>query len=576
MIENAAKEKLVVARDIVENRIDDTYVYIEAYLNFMGNYVNKHAISDGAIIYDLLRFFTNHDSMKELIPLYEIMWIDKSGKVHAALRNNASDISLETSAEIVSHPEKCRSTPQKIRFGKVIKLDKLINSFCYGVTDSNQEYSGTLVAGLDLHKFENSIQKAIGDDTISFAVYNDNADIIYESPDNYISTHYRDSIKSYFFSADTLKDTLINVNNFQIVNPELIHIRHNFNNGTTVVIATKNFPTKLIAGKLLPLAVDLVFLVLVGTAITFFVYRRFVKPVLLLSRQTEQMVKGNTELGEQKFNYFELDNLAKTISRVVEQQKVSEENKQLNFLVKKIEAASYAKTEFIQNIQHELRTPLNHIIGSSEMLALEFAESIPKKYRQYLDTISKSGRSLLEIINNIIAIADYSSGKVSLQEETCSLKKIINDLMKAFKNKMEVAQIKCSSDIQVALPLVFLDRVQFSEALAYIIDNAIKFNKPQGKISITARQVRNRSIRLEIADTGIGIPNENLNKITKVFNDKDSLLADVHKGLGLGLSVANCIFDLHNIRLEAESTVDLGTKIIVIIPAIRTKEINYA
>lgn len=574
LIEDVAKEKMAFAYDVVDERMFNTYAYIEASLDFMGIYINKHAINDRAQIYDIFKLFTNHDNIKELIPLYEIMWLDKDDNTHTTLKNDPSHLSLETSPEILNLLTKCHLIPQKMRFGKIMNLDKPVNSFCYGVMDSNHKYSGTLVAGLDLRKFEDSIQYAIEDNTISFAIYNSLNDIVYESPDKYISTHYGDRIKGYFFNDPPLEDTFINFNSFKLFSPQLIYIHHNVSNNTVVVLTTnQNFAANLIADKLVPLAIDLLFLVLIGTTVTFFVYRRLVRPVLSLSNQAEQIAKGNTESGEQSFDYFELDNLAKAISKVAEQQKLRDENKQLNFLVQKAEAANQAKTAFIQNIQHELRTPLNHILGSSEMLASEYAKSIPKEYRQYIDMINQSGRTLLDTINNIIAVAEYSSGKVTLMEEVCSLKKIINDLLDAFSGRIKAAQLECVSDIQIALPLVLLDKVQFSEALAHIFDNAIKFNKPHGTISVVARLVNDGSIQLEIKDTGIGIAEENISKITGAFNETDSLLAKVHKGLGLGLSVANCIFELHGIRLEVESAINLGTKIIVIIPAIRTKEI---
>jgi signal transduction histidine kinase len=574
LIEDVVKEKLFLAHDIVENKLNQTSSYLAASLDFMGKYINQHANQDNQVTKYLFNLYTEQKKIKELIPLYEIFLVDNNGTFKVGMRDEWNLMVFRHHSEINKLIEKCTATPMEMRFGRLIKLDLAINTVCYGLLDYSGNYAGTLIAGIDRAAFEANMGDAIGDDTVSFAIYDKNKEIIYESRDAFISKQYGKQINEMLLDTERPAETLIKLGKFHIFNPKIIYSYYNLNNKLTYVLTINDkFSAKILTRKMWPLATDLLFLLSIGIIITFFVYRKLVNPVITLSKQAQQIAEGDVNIVPQRYNYHELDSLSKAIIKVAEQRKLQEENQKLHFLVQKAEEANQAKTKFIHHIQHEFRTPLNHILGSAEILSAGMLGSLPEGCQPYINNITQSGKSLLEAINNVIYLADYLSGKVVLKEEICSLKKIISEVIEKFASQAHTLDLEIKQDIQVSLPLIIIDYVQFSEALSYIFDNAIKFNKQNGLVQISAYQQDNRSIILSVKDSGVGIDPDNLAKITEMFNESENHIAKFNKGIGLGLSVADCIFNLHGIKLKLESTLGVGTCVTIIIPPHRIKEI---
>jgi two-component system cell cycle sensor histidine kinase PleC len=305
--------------------------------------------------------------------------------------------------------------------------------------------------------------------------------------------------------------------------------------------------------------------------IFIFVNKFIVHPVLRLSKAAEKISKNERYVEIEEHQSREILFLAEGLKKVILQKaELVEANEKLEFLLKKLEAMNKTKLDFIRNIQHELRTPLNHIIGGCDVLNSQFAGPLVPEYIEYIKIIYQSGRDLLSKINNIIAVADFESGNVRLSETKSSVNEIINSALNMLLPKIKQHKLNLKLDIQLNLPYIYVDAEKIKTAIFNFINNSITFNKPDGTITITANQSLS-GIVIEIADNGQGIPQEDLNKITEMFATTGDVLTKVKSGLGLGLTIAQSILDLHDIKMYIDSQVGEGTSVKIFIPNIRLK-----
>ena len=217
---------------------------------------------------------------------------------------------------------------------------------------------------------------------------------------------------------------------------------------------------------------------------------------------------------------------------------VAAKNRALEEHTAGLEAATRAKDEFLSNMSHELRTPLNAIIGFSEGL-LELADRFPLADHQKdrISRIRSSGEQLLTLINGVLDIAKIESGKVQLNLLTFEIEELVDELRGIaevlLKSKPEVS---FTPDVGEGIPMITSDHDKLRRILINLLSNAVKFTR-RGSIALGIHRV-DQSLVIEVADTGIGIPQQYTDRVFDKFFQVPGVRMDRSlKGSGLGLSI---------------------------------------
>lgn len=233
------------------------------------------------------------------------------------------------------------------------------------------------------------------------------------------------------------------------------------------------------------------------------------------------------------------------------------------------ELADRAKAEFLAVMSHELRTPLNAIIGFSDILRSElFGPLSPPRYRHYAEDINRSGRQLLDLINDILDASRAESGKLELQEEEVELEELLQRAVSMISSRADEAglQVTCEA-LQEPLRLRG-DRRKLLQMLLNLLHNAVKFTPRGGEVTLGAERMGSFLV-LSVRDNGVGIAPEDLKRVLEPFTQLAPSLARQQEGSGLGLPLARRMAELHGGHIEIESQVGQGTKVSVFLPALR-------
>jgi signal transduction histidine kinase/CheY-like chemotaxis protein len=231
------------------------------------------------------------------------------------------------------------------------------------------------------------------------------------------------------------------------------------------------------------------------------------------------------------------------------------------------EAASLSKTGFLASMSHELRTPLNAVIGFSEMMIGEaFGPLGHDRYRGYVKDIHDSGWHLLAIINDILDVAKAESGKFELDEDVFDCREIISEAAIMLRPRIREAGLTLETELPDQMPQLRADRRRTKQILLNLIDNAVKFTPPGGRVSIAASCEPTRGLTVAVHDTGIGIAKENLKKVLQPFVQVTGSARRAREGTGLGLPLVRVMMERHGGTLELDSEVGKRTTARIIFP----------
>ena len=226
------------------------------------------------------------------------------------------------------------------------------------------------------------------------------------------------------------------------------------------------------------------------------------------------------------------------------------------------ETANRSKSEFLANMSHELRTPLNAIIGFSEVMQEEmFGPLGSGKYTEYSHDIHKSGQFLLDVINDILDMSKIEAGRMELELTTISLPSIIDDIMRFVGPRAAEGKV----DIVLELPKtcnITADRRALKQVFINLLSNAVKFTPEGGQVKVAVTKLKDGA-RVTIADTGIGIPHNDIEKLGRPFEQVENQFTKSKGGSGLGLAISKSLVDLHNGSLTIASSVGSGTTVTV-------------
>ncbi len=242
--------------------------------------------------------------------------------------------------------------------------------------------------------------------------------------------------------------------------------------------------------------------------------------------------------------------------RVVEFRDITDQKKAEYSLVEAkmmAEESSRIKSEFLANMSHELRTPLTAIIGFSDILGIQRFGELNTKQLEYVDHILKSGKHLLEVINDILDLSKVEAGKMELDCGIFSVSELLEEVQRSLYPLSVRKNIRIDLMNDVREPEIFADKLKLKQIMYNLLSNAIKFTPDNGKVSVVARQAHN-TIEISVSDTGIGIPEHRLEEIFDPFMQVDASNKRRYGGTGLGLALARRFVEMHGgtIRVESE------------------------
>ena len=225
------------------------------------------------------------------------------------------------------------------------------------------------------------------------------------------------------------------------------------------------------------------------------------------------------------------------------------------------ESASRAKSEFLAGMSHELRQPLNAIIGFSDLMKAEtFGPLGNPTYLEYASDINFSGTHLLEIINDILDVVRYESGRMELKEEVVDVDEVTNEALRLVAPQALQGKVALEWRPPLPpLPPLYCDRVRLRQMLVNILSNAVKFTRPGGSIEIVVELVD--GLHFIVSDTGIGISLEDIARIMTPFGQVASAYARDRQGTGLGLTLTKALIERHGGQLSLDSTPGVGTTV---------------
>jgi len=256
------------------------------------------------------------------------------------------------------------------------------------------------------------------------------------------------------------------------------------------------------------------------------------------------------------------DALRQMVDRLeASQDKLAQLARKYEVAMTRAEAANQAKSEFLANMSHELRTPLNAINGFSEIMAGEmFGPLGDARYKGYAGDILKSGQHLLSLINDVLDMAKIEAGKMNLHYEPVSLKEVCDDAVRLMRGKAEDAGLKLTVQAN-DVPDIEADHRGLRQVMLNLISNAVKFTPEGGAIIVAVVRHGEDRVKVAVADTGIGIAEEDIGRLAKPFEQVEGQHSKTTQGTGLGLALTKSLIEAHQGTMTIESRPGQGTTV---------------
>jgi len=236
--------------------------------------------------------------------------------------------------------------------------------------------------------------------------------------------------------------------------------------------------------------------------------------------------------------------------------------------------ANRAKDTFLAHMSHELRTPLNSILGFSECISNQIFGKVGRpEYLEYAGYIHDAGGHLLSLINDLLDIAKIEAGQQMISEEMICIGEAVSRCVEMVRGRALQAKIRILTDMPEPLPHVYADPRVCKQIVLNLLSNAMKFTPEGGEVTVSVG-CEGGCVWLSVADTGCGIPAEQIPEIMKPFRQVEDPLVRRHEGTGLGLCLVDNLIKMHGGTIDIESEVGVGTVVTVRFPPNRTGPVS--
>ncbi len=317
-----------------------------------------------------------------------------------------------------------------------------------------------------------------------------------------------------------------------------------------------------------------------GAIIAFYVItqRVILSPIRQLRAIANNVAEGNLDIRSSIKTRDEYQKLADAFNHMLDalqksQEKLRQANKQLDAKIAELSErnielfkANKVKGEFVANVSHELRTPLNSILGFAQILREKPALLKKEKGQRYAEHIITSGKSLLNMINDLLNLAKTEAGKMELRIEKTSVRKLCEDIAAGFFEMAKEKKIKVKLSTDDDIPAVITDAGKVRQILYNFMSNAIKFTSARGRIEINAFMRDENTVRLAVTDTGCGISEADKGKIFDEFQQVDGSITRQAAGSGLGLTISKELANLISASIGVDSKLNQGSTFWLDIP----------
>ncbi|UCH62876.1 MAG: ATP-binding protein [Fidelibacterota bacterium] len=247
-------------------------------------------------------------------------------------------------------------------------------------------------------------------------------------------------------------------------------------------------------------------------------------------------------------------------------QKLETQNLALARAIDEVERATQTKSEFLAKMSHELRTPLNSVIGFTNVLLKNKDQKLGAKDLTYLDKILTNGEQLLALINDILDLSKVEAGKLELEISSVSLDRVVNDTVAQLEGQVRSTDIQLLTQLPAEITLVQTDEAKLKQVLINLVGNAIKFTE-RGSVTVAVHtnSTTYTPEKIDVIDTGVGIPEERLATIFEAFHQVDSSTSRKFGGTGLGLAISQSLCDLMGYQLAVTSEEGKGSTFSIIL-----------
>jgi signal transduction histidine kinase len=266
-----------------------------------------------------------------------------------------------------------------------------------------------------------------------------------------------------------------------------------------------------------------------------------------------------------------MNQMSAELDRLYEQQRTAA--RQLETLNAQLARASQAKSEFLANMSHELRTPMNAILGFTEMILDDIYGEVPSAIRGPIQDVRTCGQQLLRLINDVLDLSKIEAGRMELSLTDYSVQDVVETTRTSLRSLAEEKGLEFTAEVHPDVPVAYGDGKRITQCLTNLTGNALKFTR-QGGVAIRA-YLEGDHVVYSVADTGIGIPADQLDQIFGEFRQVDASISREFGGTGLGLSITKTFVELHGGRIWVESEPGRGSTFYFAIP-VRVAEATEA
>jgi PAS domain S-box-containing protein len=255
---------------------------------------------------------------------------------------------------------------------------------------------------------------------------------------------------------------------------------------------------------------------------------------------------------------------------------LQEKNEQLERLNSELRSLDEMKSNLLANVSHELHTPLVSIKGYTEMILKRKLGPLTPEQERGLAVAQKNIDRLIELIDNLLSFARLETGETQLRVEDIPLFQLVDEAVDLVSERIRRRNLSVTTQYESDDLVVRGDRVKLGQVFTNLLTNAVKFNRDGGRIAIAARRGRGGFLDIEVADTGIGIPPEEQEKIFERFYQVESGPKRRYEGTGIGLAIVRDILRLHGGGITVQSTAGQGSTFRFSIPLGRNREATDA